>query len=104
MSGRFEGNPIVIARATFSFGKALATLEPSKLLEETKMKLRTYILLLAVMTFALSLPVHAQEQGTTQGSAQSSSAQSGPQGASVLPASTVDTQGIRKYVLGPGDV
>ncbi|HKC66457.1 MAG TPA: polysaccharide biosynthesis/export family protein, partial [Pyrinomonadaceae bacterium] len=68
------------------------------------MKARTYILLLAVLSFAAMLPVHAQDQGTAQGGAQSGSVQSGPQGASMLPASNVDTQGIRRYVLGPGDV
>lgn len=64
------------------------------------MKVKAYILLLAVVSFAASLSVRAQEQVTPQGGSQQSS---GPQGANMLPAST-DTQGIRRYVLGPGDV
>jgi polysaccharide export outer membrane protein len=64
------------------------------------MKARTYILLLATLCFATSLK--AQEQGSSQGPTQGST-QSLPQGASVMPASSVDTQGIRKYLLGPGD-
>ncbi|PYS49534.1 MAG: hypothetical protein DMF68_09695 [Acidobacteria bacterium] len=69
------------------------------------MRVRTYIFLLAVMILAVALPLHAQDQGTAQGTttAQSGSAQSGSQGATMLPASSVDTQGIRRYVLGPGD-
>jgi protein involved in polysaccharide export with SLBB domain len=60
------------------------------------MKARTYILLVAALCFASS--VMAQEQGQSQGSTQSL-----PQGASMMPASSADTQGIRKYLLGPGD-
>jgi polysaccharide export outer membrane protein len=60
------------------------------------MKARTYILLVAVLCFASSL--QAQEQGQSQASTQSL-----PQGASMMPASSADTQGIRKYLLGPGD-
>src|SRR5436305_2242623 len=63
------------------------------------MKVRTHTLLLATLFLAASLSIQAQEQGASQGSAQSG----GPQGASVMPASTVDTQGIRRYLLGPGD-
>jgi len=65
--------------------------------EDMKMKVRAHILLLATLFLAATLPLRAQEQ---QGTAQTGGA---PQGASVLPASTVDSQGIRKYLLGPGD-
>jgi polysaccharide export outer membrane protein len=60
------------------------------------MKVRTYILLFATLCFSSSLM--AQEQGQSQGSTQSAA-----QGASIMTASSVDTQGIRKYLLGPGD-
>jgi len=60
------------------------------------MKVRAYTILLAALFVASSLSIQAQEQGSSQGSG-------GPQGASVVPASTVDTKGIRKYLLGPGD-
>src|SRR5438128_1071188 len=67
-----------------------------------KMKVRAYTILLAALFVASSLSIQAQEQGSSQGSMQSGGG-GGPQGASVVPASTVDTQGIRKYLLGPGD-
>lgn len=58
------------------------------------MKVKTYILLLAAFCLTGSLSLRAQEQGSAPG---------GPQGATVMPASTVDNQGIKKYLLGPGD-
>ncbi|HKQ99053.1 MAG TPA: polysaccharide biosynthesis/export family protein [Pyrinomonadaceae bacterium] len=61
------------------------------------MKVRKYILLLAAICLAAPPSLWAQESG---GAASSASAQ---QGASVVPASNLDTQGIKKYLLGPGD-
>lgn len=60
------------------------------------MRARKYFLLLTAFCLAAALSVQAQEQGQGQspGSAQ---------GASIMPASSVDTQGIRRYLLGPGD-
>jgi polysaccharide export outer membrane protein len=67
------------------------------------MKAKTYILLVAAFCLASSLSLQAQETGPglSQGSAQVG--QTGTQGASVLPASSMDTQGIKRYLLGPGD-
>jgi protein involved in polysaccharide export with SLBB domain len=59
------------------------------------MKVRTYTLLLTALCLAAPLALQAQEGGTG-GTPQ-------PQGASVLTASSIDTQGIKRYVLGPGD-
>jgi polysaccharide export outer membrane protein len=64
------------------------------------MKVRAYSIILAVIFLATALSIQAQDQGSAQGSMQSG----GAQGASVVPASTADTQGIRKYLLGPGDI
>lgn len=56
------------------------------------MKARLHILLLTVFCLVVApLQLQAQEGG---GSAQ---------GASVMPASSIDVQGIKKYLLGPGD-
>ena len=58
---------------------------------------RKYFLLLAAFCLTASLSVQAQEQqgqGQPQGNSQS---------ASIMPVSSVDTQGIRRYLLGPGD-
>jgi polysaccharide export outer membrane protein len=68
----------------------------NKFLRNIKMKVRIYIFLLATLCFASSLK--AQEQAQSQGSTPSVT-----QGAAMMPASSVDTQGIRKYLLGPGD-
>jgi protein involved in polysaccharide export with SLBB domain len=57
------------------------------------MKVKTYILLIAALCMAAPTGVLAQEGG---GATQA-------QGASVLTASSVDAQGIKRYVLGPGD-
>lgn len=59
------------------------------------MKARIYTLLLAAICLMTTLPLHGQE-GQSQGGSQQG-------GMSVTPASSVDTQGIRKYLLGPGD-
>jgi len=59
------------------------------------MKAKAYTLLLAAFLLTSSLPLRAQQQGGGQAG--------GAQGASVVPASSADSQGIRKYVLGPGD-
>lgn len=59
------------------------------------MKARIYILLVTAICLTPSLSLQAQEQGQSQGGAQ--------QGMSVSPASSVDSQGIRRYLLGPGD-
>jgi polysaccharide biosynthesis/export protein len=59
------------------------------------MKARIYILLITAICLTASLSLRAQEQGQSQGGAQ--------QGMSVMPASSVDGQGVRKYLLGPGD-
>lgn len=66
------------------------------------MKVRTYALLLAALFLATALLAQAQEPMGPQGGG-GGAAQSGAPGASVVPASSVDTQGIRKYVIGPGD-
>jgi polysaccharide export outer membrane protein len=58
------------------------------------MKASIYTLLLAAICLTASLSIQAQEQGQSQGSAP---------GMSMTPASSVDSQGIRKYLLGPGD-
>jgi polysaccharide export outer membrane protein len=63
------------------------------------MKAKTYILLVAAFCLSVSLALHAQEQGQGQGQ----TAQGGNGGASVLPISSMDTQGIKRYLLGPGD-
>ncbi len=67
------------------------------------MKVRKHILLLAALSFAALLPIPTQGQETPQGASQTGGAQTGPPVASVLTASSVDTQGIKRYVLGPGD-
>jgi protein involved in polysaccharide export with SLBB domain len=56
------------------------------------MKMKAKISLFLFVAFCLAAPVslQAQEGGATQG-------------ASVMPASSLDTQGIKKYLLGPGD-
>jgi polysaccharide export outer membrane protein len=54
------------------------------------MKARTHILLLTALCLVAPLSLLAQDGGQSQG-------------ASVLAASSIDTQGIKKYVLGPGD-
>lgn len=56
------------------------------------MKARLYILLLVAFCLVAPLPLQAQEGGSR-----------GAQGVSVVQASSVDTQGIKKYLLGPGD-
>src|SRR2546421_5828713 len=58
---------------------------------------RKYFLLLAAFCLTASLSVQAQEQ---QGQGQP---QGNSQGASIMPVSSADTQGIRRYLLGPGD-
>jgi polysaccharide export outer membrane protein len=58
------------------------------------MKPKTYILLVAAFCLAASFSLQAQEQGQGQGQSQ---------GASVMSASSIDSQGIKKYLLGPGD-
>jgi polysaccharide biosynthesis/export protein len=58
------------------------------------MKARIYILLLTVFSLVAPTALLAQEGGGSGG---------GPQGASVMQASSVDNQGIKKYLLGPGD-
>ena len=58
------------------------------------MKARIFTLLLTAIFLAASLPLQAQEQGQSPG---------GSRDVSVLPASSVDSQGIRRYLLGPGD-
>ena len=63
------------------------------------MKVRAYTILFAALFLAASVSVQAQEQGSSAGGMQAG----GAQGAAVVPASTVDTQGIRRYLLGPGD-
>jgi polysaccharide biosynthesis/export protein len=60
------------------------------------MKARIHTLLLTAICLTASLSLSAQEQGQTQGGG-------GAQGASVTPVSSVDSQGIRRYLLGPGD-
>src|SRR5438270_5183460 len=65
--------------------------------EDTKMIARKHILVVAAFCMTTSLSLRAQEQ---QGQGQP---QGGAQGASIMPASSADTQGIRRYVLGPGD-
>jgi polysaccharide export outer membrane protein len=61
------------------------------------MKAKTHILLVAALCLAASWPLQAQEQ---QGQGQS---QGVAQGAAVVSASSIDSQGIKKYLLGPGD-
>jgi polysaccharide biosynthesis/export protein len=63
------------------------------------MKVRAYTILLAALFLAASVSVQAQEQGSSAGGMQTG----GAQGAAVVPASNADSQGIRRYVLGPGD-
>lgn len=60
------------------------------------MKVRSYILFVALI--CLPPTVSGQEQGTPQGASAGVS-----QGASLVAASSMDSQGIRKYLLGPGD-
>jgi polysaccharide export outer membrane protein len=55
------------------------------------MKVKKYILLLAAICLAAPHTLLAQEGGGAT------------QGASVVQASSIDTQGIKKYLLGPGD-
>jgi polysaccharide export outer membrane protein len=55
------------------------------------MKARLHILLLTAFCLVATLQLQAQDAG---GSAQ---------GASMMPTSSVDNQGIKKYLLGPGD-
>jgi protein involved in polysaccharide export with SLBB domain len=78
----------------------LAVKETASVSEDIKMKVRANTLLLTALFIMASLSIQAQEQGSSQGSAQGGG---GPQGASIMPASNLDTQGIRRYVLGPGD-
>ncbi|MDT4897216.1 MAG: polysaccharide biosynthesis/export protein [Acidobacteriota bacterium] len=59
------------------------------------MKARIYTLLFTAICLTASLSLQAQEQNQSQGSTE--------QGVSVMPASSVDSQGIKKYLLGPGD-
>ena len=56
------------------------------------MKVRIHALLLTALCLAAALTLQAQEGGG-----------GGAQGASITPASSVDAQGIKKYLLGPGD-
>lgn len=59
------------------------------------MKARIYTLLLVAICLTTSFSLQAQE-GQSQGGGQQG-------GMSVTPASSVDSQGIRRYLLGPGD-
>jgi polysaccharide biosynthesis/export protein len=58
------------------------------------MKAKPYSLLLVVICLTAFVSVQAQEPSQPAGNAQ---------GVSVMAASSVDTQGIRRYLLGPGD-
>jgi polysaccharide export outer membrane protein len=60
------------------------------------MKVKTHLLLIAALCLAASVSVQAQEQGQGQ-------SQGVAQGVSVVSASSIDNQGIKKYLLGPGD-
>jgi polysaccharide export outer membrane protein len=62
---------------------------------------RKYFLSFVAFCLFASLSVQAQDQ-QAQGPTQSGS-QNGSQGASIMPASAIDSAGIRRYVLGPGD-
>jgi polysaccharide export outer membrane protein len=62
------------------------------------MKIKTHILLAAALCLAASWSLQAQEQGQGQGQSQGVA-----QGVSVVSASSIDSQGIKKYLLGPGD-
>ena len=55
------------------------------------MKARIHTLLLVAFCLVAPLPLQAQEGG------------GGAQGASVVQASSIDNQGVKKYLLGPGD-
>jgi polysaccharide export outer membrane protein len=57
------------------------------------MKAKLSILLLTIFSLVAPTALLAQEGGGA----------GGPQGASVVQASSVDNQGIKKYLLGPGD-
>ncbi len=59
------------------------------------MKARIYILLLAAFCLVAPPALRAQERA--------GGGESATQGASVMQASSVDTQGVKKYLLGPGD-
>lgn len=59
------------------------------------MKARIFTLLLAAICLTTAFSLQAQE-GQSQGGGQQG-------GMSVTPASSVDSQGIRRYLLGPGD-
>jgi polysaccharide export outer membrane protein len=59
------------------------------------MKARIHILLLVAFCLVAPLSLQAQEGGGSGGG--------GAQGASVVQASSIDNQGIKKYLLGPGD-
>jgi polysaccharide export outer membrane protein len=61
------------------------------------MKAKILILSLLLACFGVVSLAQSQEGSTQSGT------QSGTQGAALVPASTADTQGIKKYVLGPGD-
>jgi polysaccharide export outer membrane protein len=58
------------------------------------MKARINIILSAAFCLIMPLALQAQDAGGSGGTSQ---------GASVMPASSVDNQGIKKYLLGPGD-
>jgi polysaccharide export outer membrane protein len=60
------------------------------------MKAKTNILLVAAFCLAAPWSLQAQEQGQGQ-------SQGVAQGASVVSTSSIDSQGIKKYLLGPGD-
>ncbi len=62
-----------------------------KVSEDIKMKARINILLLTALCLVAPVALQAQEGGGTT------------QGASVMTASSVDNQGLKKYLLGPGD-
>jgi protein involved in polysaccharide export with SLBB domain len=55
------------------------------------MKAKIYIFLIAALCLVAPSSLRAQEGGGVS------------QGSSVVPASSIDTQGIKKYLLGPGD-
>lgn len=59
------------------------------------MKAKLYILLLTAFCLVAPSALRAQEGGSGGGST--------AQGASMMQASSVDAQGIKKYLLGPGD-
>lgn len=59
------------------------------------MKTKIYILSVVAFCLTTSFSLRAQEQqGPSQGNSE---------GASVMPVSSIDNQGIKKYLLGPGD-